>query len=105
MAIILVAVLLFIFALSISRLGKVTSVTFDGLSIRTLFGRVDVEWQNVRSPVRISRLLWLRVVEIKFVNARFLSKRNAMAAWIPKEIGYERLIASMPASVQSSDWT
>lgn len=47
----------------------------------------------------------LPVVEIKLVNARFLSVQSKVAAWVPKDIGCDTFVRVMPASVGISDWT
>jgi hypothetical protein len=106
MEILVGAVLLFIFVASISRFGRVKEVTSEGISIRTMLGRrVAVQWRNVRSPIRISRLPWIPIVEIKLADTRFLSLQSKVAAWVPRDIGRDALIEAMPASVKISDWT
>ncbi len=67
--------------------------------------RVAVRWNNVRSPIRISRLFWIPIIEIKLADARFFSAQSKVAAWVPKDIGRDTLIEAMPASVRISDWT
>jgi len=98
--------LLLIFIVSISRFGKLHKVTSDGISIRMMLGRrMDVQWSNVRSPVRLSRLLWLPIVEIKLADARFFSTPSKVAAWVPKDIGRDALVEAIPTSIKISDWT
>ena len=106
MEILIAIALLLIFIVSISRFGKVQTVTSEGISIRTMLGRrLAVQWSNVRSPVRLSRLFWIPIVEIKLADARFFSAQSKVAAWVPKDIGRDTLVEAMPASITISDWT
>jgi hypothetical protein len=105
MEILIPTALLFIFIVSISRFGKVQAVTSEGISIRTMLGRrLAVQWSNVRSPVRLSRLFWIPIVEIKLADARFFS-HSKVSAWVPRNIGRATLVEAMPASITISDWT
>lgn len=105
MEILIGAVLLLIFIVSISRFGKVESVSSEGISIRTMLGRrLAMRWNDVRSPVRISRLFWIPMIEIRLADARFFSAQSKVTAWVPKDIG-RAFIEAMPASIKISDWT
>jgi hypothetical protein len=105
MEIVVVVTLMFVLIFSISRFGKVQSVSPEGISIRTIFGRpVAVRWDDVRSPIRISRVLGTPIIEIRRANARFLSAQSKVSAWLPKTISYEALREVMPTTVKISDW-
>ena len=102
----IVAALSLIMLVSLARLGKVSETTTDGMLIRTIFRRhLFIPWSNLKSPIRLSRLLWITFVELRFAEPGFLSLRLSITAWVPRSIEREAFLSAIPESFAVSDWS
>ena len=101
-----VGALSIVLIISLLRIGRVSKISPDGVTVQTLLHRHRfIPWSNLKSPVRLSKLLWMTLIEVQFAESRFLSLRLSITAWVPGSIGKEVLLSAIPESLSVSDWS